>query len=296
VTPPTLRCAGARVGGLLRQAGQRLRDAGLATARQDAELLLARVLSTSRLAIQVEPDREIDPVALAGFERLLARRAGHEPLQYLLGVEEFMGLRIRVGPGVFIPRPETELLVERALACLPGTPGLVALDLCAGAGGVACAMAARRRDLFVWAVERSPRAARFARTNVDDLGLAARVHLLEGDLFTPLTGLDLAGRCDAVVANPPYLARPTLATLPPEVRDWEPAPALDGGPDGLAVVARILAEAPRFARPGGRVLLEIGHDQAERLRRRLAADPRYERPVFHRDLAGHERVLEAGVR
>jgi release factor glutamine methyltransferase len=295
VTSPTLGRAGARVGGLLREAGQRLRDAGIATARQDAELLLAQALGTTRLVLQIDADREIKPAALAGFERLLARRAGHEPLQYLLGVEEFMGLRIAVGPGVFIPRPETEVLVERALAGLSGTGG-PALDLCAGSGVVACALAARRPDLAVWAVERSPRAARFARANVDDLGLADRVRVLEGDLFAPLTGLDLGGRCDVVVANPPYLARPTLAALPAEVRDWEPASALDGGPDGLAVVARILAEAPRFVRPGGRVLLEIGHDQAARLRGRLAADPRYARPVVHRDLAGHERVLEVGVR
>jgi release factor glutamine methyltransferase len=295
VTPLALCRAGARVGGLLREAEQRLRDAGIATARQDAELLLARVLGTRRVTLQIEPDRAIPPVALAGFEGLLARRAGHEPLQYLLGVEEFMGLRIAVGHGVFIPRPETELLVERALAALPDAPG-VALDLCAGSGVVACTLAARRRDLTVWAVELAPLAARFARANVDDLGLAGRVHVLEGDLFLSLAGLDLAGRADVVVANPPYLARPTLAALPAEVHDWEPALALDGGPDGLAVVSRILDGAPGFARPGGRVLLEIGHDQAERLRARLAGDPRYGPPRFCRDLLGYERVLDVEVR
>jgi len=293
VTPPTLCRAGARVGGLLREAERRLRDASIATARQDAELLLARVLGTTRLALHVEPDREIEPSALAGFQALLARRAGHEPLQYLLGAEEFLGLRIAVGPGVFIPRPETEVLVERALAVLPEAPG-VALDLCAGSGVVACALAARRPDLTVWAVELSPLAARFARANVEGLGLAGRVHVLEGDLFAPLA--DLAERCDLVVANPPYLARPTLAALPAEVRDWEPAPALDGGPDGLAVATRILDEAPGFTPPGGRVLLEIGHDQAERLRARLSSDPRYRPPGFHRDLAGYERVLDVEVR
>jgi release factor glutamine methyltransferase len=295
VTAPTLCRAGARVGGLLREAERRLRDASIATARQDAELLLARVLGTTRLALHVEPDREIEPSAIAGFEALLARRAGHEPLQYLLGAEEFLGLRIAVGPGVFIPRPETELLVERALAVLPKTPG-VALDLCAGSGVVACALAARRPDLTVWAIELSPVAARFARANVECLGLAGRVRVLEGDLFAPLARLDLARRCDLVVANPPYLARPTLATLPAEVREWEPAPALDGGPDGLAVATRILDEAPGFTRPGGRVLLEIGHDQAGRLRDRLSAEPRYRPPGFHRDLAGYERVLDVEVR
>jgi release factor glutamine methyltransferase len=124
--------------------------------------------------------------------------------------------------------------------------------------------------------------------------VAGRVHVVEGDLFEPVP--QLAGAVDLVVANPPYIARPAVAGLPQEVRDWEPALALDGGPDGLAVIQRILAGAPRFARPGGAVLLEIGHDHAERLRVHLAGDPRYDAPVFHRDLLGYERVLEVTCR
>ncbi len=295
MTRPALHLVGATVGGVLREAGHRLREAGIATARQDAELLLAGVLDTPRLALYLEPERGIEPAAVARFEALVARRAGHEPLQYLLGVEDFRGLRIAVGPGVFIPRPETELLVERALA--GGVDGRgVALDLCAGSGVVACALAARRPGLTVWAVELSSEAARFARVNVKRLGLADRVTVLEGDLFAPLAGLGLSRHCDLVVANPPYLARPALAALPAEVRDWEPTQALDGGPDGLAVATRILSEAPGFARAGGRVLLEVGDDHADRLRVRLAADPRYGAPVFHRDLRGCERVLEVPVR
>ncbi|MBI4012094.1 MAG: peptide chain release factor N(5)-glutamine methyltransferase [Candidatus Rokubacteria bacterium] len=286
---------GARVGAVLREAAGRLRDAGIATARQDAELLLARVLDATRLALHLAPAREVEPAALARFERLLARRAGHEPLQYVLGEDEFLGLRIEVGPGVFIPRPETELLVERALAGCPDGP-VLALDLCAGSGVVACVLAARRPRLVVRAVELSPEAAGWARANVTRLGLADRVTVLEGDLFGPLGGLELAGRADLVVANPPYLAHPTLPALPEEVRGWEPALALDGGPDGSTVIERILAEAPRFARPKGRLLLEIGHDHAGALRERLAADDRYGPPVFYRDLLGYERVLEVEVR
>src|SRR5262249_6388792 len=158
VIRPAVAPRGASVGAALRSAVSRLREAGLATARQDAELLLARVLDTSRLALYLEPGRAIDPAAAARFEALVARRAGHEPLQYLVGAEEFRGLQIAVGPGVFILRPETELLVERALAALPAGPG-AAIDLCAGSGVVACALAARRPDLAVWAVELSPEAA-----------------------------------------------------------------------------------------------------------------------------------------
>lgn len=285
----------ARIGMVLRKAARRLREAGIATARQDAELLLAHVLATTRLTLHLAPERLVEPAALESFEALLARRAAHEPLQFLLGAEEFLGLAIAVGPGVFVPRPETELLAERALAALPDGPAL-ALDLCTGSGAVACALAARRPDLRVWAVELSPTAAGWARANVDRLGLTGRVTVREGDLFDALAGLDLAGRVHLVVANPPYLPGPTLDGLPVEVRDWEPALALDGGSDGLAVIARVLAAAPRFARPGGRLLLEIGHDHAAPLRARLVEDVRYGPPVFHRDFLGYERVLDVAVR
>jgi release factor glutamine methyltransferase len=283
------RVAAPRVSQVLRDAVARLRAAGIATARQDAELLLARVLGTTRLALHLEPARQVGPDALGALEALLARRAGHEPLQYVLGSEAFAGVTLTVGPGVFVPRPETELLVERAVTVCPEGPALV-LDLCTGSGAVACALAVRRPRCTVWAVELSPVAARWARANVETVGVAGRVRVVEGDLFGPLA--HLAGRADLVVANPPYIADGALPGLPGEVRDWEPALALAGGPDGLAVIHRILADAPRFVRAGGAVLLEIGHDHADRLRAHLTADSRYDAPVFHRDLLGYERVLE----
>jgi release factor glutamine methyltransferase len=283
-----------RVGSVLRDAVDRLRAAGIATAAQDGELLLAHVLETTRLDLHLAPGREMPAEEHAHLEALLARRTAHEPLQYILGREEFASLRLAVGRGVFIPRPETELLVARAVARCPRGPAVL-LDLCTGSGAVACAIAARRPDLVVWAVDADPAAAECARANVGRLGLADRVRVLEGDLFAPLARHGRAAAADLILANPPYIARPALASLPAEVREWEPAQALDGGPDGLAVIARLLDGAPAVARPGAAVLLEIGHDHADRLRPRLAGDPRYGTPVFHRDLSGYERVLEASV-
>jgi release factor glutamine methyltransferase len=285
--------APARVGAILQEAIARLRAAGVATASPDAELLLARVLETTRLALHLEPTRRLSTDAMARFEALLIRRLGHEPLQYVLGVEEFAGIRLAVGPGVFIPRPETELLVERAVARSPEAARIA--DLCTGSGAVACAIAARRTAARVWAVELSPEAAAWARTNVDALGLADRVRVLQGDLFAPLAAEGLEGRLDLLVANPPYIARPAFAALPAEVRDWEPSRALDGGVEGLAVIERILDQAPAFVRPGGAVLLEIGHDHAERLRQRLAGDRWYGPVAFHRDFLDCERLLEVEV-
>jgi len=285
-----------RVGSVLREAVARLGAAGIATARQDAELLLARVLGTTRLALHLGPQEKLSTSTLPRFEALVARRAGHEPLQYILGEAEFCGLRIAVGPGVFIPRPETELLVERALATAPTGTGL-AVDVGAGSGAVACALAARHAGLSVWAVERSLAALAWARQNVRQLGLAARVTLLEGDLFAPLAQLGstggLAGRCDLVLANPPYIARPDLLELPDEVRLWEPLAALDGGSDGTEVTRRILDDAPDFLRRDGVLLVEIGRDQAALIGARLATDVRYARFDVHRDFIGRERVLEA---
>ena len=253
---------------LLSSATAALRSAGIATARQDAEILTARALGTTRLALSLEPSLTVDPARGDALRTLVARRARQEPLQYLLGEVEFAGLTLGVGPGAFVPRPETEMLVEQALA-------------------------ARRGDLVVWAVEREPTAAAWARANVARLGLDARVTVLEGDLFAPLRGRGLAGRCDVVAANPPFLAESVLATLPAEVRDWEPRAALDGGPDGTAVVGRLLEEAPDWLRPGGTLVVEIGEDQGAWVRARIAGDPRYATGIVHRDFRGCERSLEA---
>ena len=284
-----------RVGVWLRETADRLRAAGLATAHQDAEILCGQVLDVSRLALHLHPEHEMGADHRARLDALVERRLGHEPLQYILGEESFRGLTLAVGPGVFIPRPETELLVQRALAACPAGPA-VAVDLCTGSGAVACGLAAGRPALSVWAVDLSPLAVACARANVVRLGLGGRVRVLEGDLTTPLADPDLGGglvgRVDLVVANPPYIARPALAELPAEVRVFEPALALDGGSAGLVVVTRILDEAPTWLRPGGRLLIEIGHAHAGALRRRLAGDARYGTPTFTRDLLGHERILD----
>jgi len=289
----------------LAEATAALEAAGIPTARPDAEYLAARVLGTTRLALHVEPRRPLHGPARATLRDLVARRARQEPLQYLLGEAEFAGLTLQVGPGVFVPRPETEALVGRARAALDAgrgggapagdgsTPAPVVIDLCTGSAAVACALAAGGGGLAVWAVEREPAAAAWGRANVARLGLGAWVRVVEGDLFTPLQGRGLAGRCDVVAANPPYLAESILATLPSEVRDWEPRAALDGGPGGTRVVAEILAEAPRWLRSGGTLLVEIAEDQGAWARARVADDPRYEGGTVDPDFRGCERLLEA---
>jgi release factor glutamine methyltransferase len=293
---PLAASSGARVvptvASVLHAAAGRLREAGIATARQDADALLARALGSTRLGLYTTGHAPVPGDVLVVFEGLVARRTRHEPLQYVLGEAEFCGLALTVGPGVFIPRPETEELMDRALALGPTTAATV-LDLCTGSGALACALAVRRPDWRVWAVEQAREAAAWAHVNVRRLGLGGRVQVLEGDLWVPLAGRVRPGAVDLVVANPPYLAAPLLPSLPAEVREWEPRDALDGGVDGLVVIRRLLREGPVWLRPGGVMFVEIGEEHGPAVTALVGADPRYAAAQVHRDFRGQDRILEA---
>ena len=249
--------------GLLAEGARRLAEAGLPTARQDAEWLLAAVLGRERFALYLEPDRAVVEAAGGRFRALVARRADHEPLQHLLGYEDFRGLRLRVTPDVLIPRPETEGLVEWALELLNASssdgPPLLA-DIGTGSGAIACALAAACPDARVVATDISPAALAVAEGNVRALGLGGRVRVIAGDLLEPLAAEPAA--LDMIVANAPYLPSGILPSLPREVFAFEPRQALDGGPDGMEVIRRLLTAAPAALRPGGRLVLEIGEEQA----------------------------------
>ena len=274
---------------LLAEGIRRLTLAGLECARQDALHLMASTLETDRLAVYVEPRRSVDERAAARFMALVDRRAGHEPIQHILGFEEFRGLKIAVTPDVLIPRPETEGLVERALELLAECPRALVADIGTGSGAIACALAASRPDLEVLAVDQSLGALAVASENVRALGLASRVRLLAGDLLDPLASLD--GSLDMVIANPPYCPSGVIPTLPVEVERFEPRLALDGGPDGMRVLRRIIAEAPRFLRPGAWLLMEIGEEQAGPLASLMAAEG-FSRIGARRDLRDVERYIE----
>jgi len=279
----------ATIGSLLAEGTARFAAAGLACAPQDARRLLGAVLGIDELALYLEPQRPVDAEATARFHAVVERRATHEPVQHLLGYEEFRGLRIVVTPDVLIPRPETEGLVERALELLADRAGAIVADIGTGSGAIACALASARADLEVLAVDRSLGALSVASENVRGLGLAARVRLLAGDLFGPLGSL--GGSLDMIVANPPYLPSGIIPTLPVEVERFEPHLALDGGPDGLRVLRRLVAEAPRFLRPGAWLVTEIGEEQAGPLASLMAAEG-FSRIGARRDLRGVERYIE----
>jgi len=259
---------------------------GIGTPELDAEVLLGFVLRVSREVLLAQADRLVDVSHRRRYRRLVARRAGHVPVAYLTSVREFYGLPIRVTPHVLIPRPETELLVERALAYLRTHPTTQeVIDLGTGSGAVAAAIAAAAPAARVQAIDRDPAALRVARRNALTLGLTKRIRFRCADL---LVG---AGRADLIAANLPYLSAARRRKLPPEVRR-EPRSALDGGPDGLSVIRRALAQAPHTLRSPGCLLLECDPGQAARLRRLAQRTWPNAAVSVIPDLAGRARVVE----
>lgn len=232
-----------------------LSAAGIDTARVDAEWLLADALGLPRLALHLEAARRLDAAEHARFESAVRRRARREPLQRILGWDEFDGLRLAVPAGVLIPRPETEMLAAWAAEMLPARcppTHPLAIDLGTGSGCIACALATRRPAARVVAIDRSETAARVARDNVRALGLDERVVVIAGDLLSAVTGFTV----DLVVSNPPYLPTALIDGLPAEVREHDPRLALDGGPDGLAVIRDVVPAARRRLRAGGVLVME----------------------------------------
>ncbi len=252
----------------------------VASARLDAEVLLAHVLGTTRVGLYTGFDKPLQEAELAAYRDLVRRRLAGEPVAYLVGRQEFWSLPLRVDARVLIPRRDTETLVEVALRRAPAA-GRIA-DVATGSGAVALALAKERPAATVVATDVSEDALAVARANAEALGLAVR--FVAGDLLAPLAG----DTFDLVVGNPPYVRSGDIAGLAPEVRR-EPRAALDGGPDGLALVRRLVAAAPAALVPGGVLALEHGFDQGEAVRALFAAAGLADVETA-RDLGGNERV------
>jgi release factor glutamine methyltransferase len=259
---------------------------GVDAPRLTGELLLAHALRCDRVRLYLDFDKPLGEAELATYRELVKRRADGEPTAYLVGKREFWGHPFRVTPAVLVPRPETELLVEAALSRLPSAGS--ALDLCTGSGAIGISLALERPGARVVATDVSPDALAVARENAAALGAA--VELREGDLFAPLAA---GQRFDLIASNPPYVPSGELPGLSREVRR-EPTLALDGGPDGLALLRRIVAEAPRWLAPGGALLLEMHESHAERLPA-LCRAAGFATAEAHRDLAGLWRFVVAAL-
>lgn len=271
-----------------------LGDKGDEHPRRSAEWILSAATGLTRTEIYAYHDRPLTPAERIEVREALKGRANGLPLQYLSGEMPFRRIVLKVERGVFIPRPETEVLVEEGLEFLAkeGVADPVVLDLCTGSGCIACSVAREHSDARVWAVDLSPDAVRVATANAERLGVGDRVTVLLGDLTGPLPP-ELKGQVDLILANPPYVPTADMAALPREILDYEPPLALDGGDDGLAVADRIVSEAVQWLRPGGLLAMELDENKVQDAARTM--DIWLDGSRIRSDLTGRDRFA-VGVR
>jgi release factor glutamine methyltransferase len=256
----------------------------------DARLLLEAAAPVSRADILADPHRSLDPDAEARLAGFVERRARREPVSLILGRKGFWTLMLGVAPGVLTPRPETETILDVVLPLFPPERAFSFLDLGVGSGAIALSILAERPNARGLGIDVSEDALAVARDNAANLGLSGRLALLRGDWTA---GLDAAS-FDLVVSNPPYIATAEIETLAPEVRDHDPRPALDGGPDGLDAYRRLAPEILHVLKPGGRFAVEIGASQSKAVEALFTGAGAGE-IVTHEDLAGRDRVV-AGLK
>ena len=291
----------------LRRASQALAQAASEEAALEAELLLVHTLATDRTHLYQRLSDDLSPGAADAFDALLQRRLAHEPVPYILGRKEFFGLEFEVTPAAIIPRPETETLVELVLAfCASRRSGgpLRIADVGVGCGAIAVSLAVSLPQAEVIAVDLSAEALALARRNAERHGVAERIDFRQGDLLAPLaahpepkSGVSRASSptVDAIAANLPYVRTADFEAGPPEIREHEPRLGLEGGPDGLRLVERLLRDAPGHLKPGGALFAEIGEEQGEAalgLARACFPEARIE---IERDLSALDRVLVVGT-
>jgi len=277
---------------LLREAAASLSAAGVGEYMFEAELLMAEALGMNRAGVIARLKDTPDADAVDRFHKLVARRAGREPLQYITGRQEFYGHTFHVAPGVLVPRPETEIIVEVGIAFIKETGGRTAADIGTGSGCIAISLAAGLPEAVIYAIDSSDAALKIAAENAGQNGVAGRVRFLRGDLFGPLAEAGLTGGLDLIVSNPPYIPSVDIQGLQAEV-GFEPLQALDGGQDGLDIVREIIRQAPEYLKPGGGLLIETGFGQAGAVRDIVEALSGLEFIKYIQDFAGIERVLVA---
>jgi len=254
--------------------------------RLQVELLLAHVLGWKRIDLYTRFDHVVPPDKLAEFKQLILQRTEHVPIQYILGTCEFHSLEFKVTPAVLIPRPETEVVVDALIARAKDKPGATVLDVGTGSGCIAIAAAKHLPAAELWAVDISADALQVAAENAKRHEVDSRIRFIQGDLFEPVSGLTF----DFIVSNPPYVSEAEWPGLMPEVRDYEPRQALLAGPDGLDACRRIIPAGKAYLAPAGKMILEMGAGQADRIRQ-IAAESGLHVDEVILDDAKIERVI-----
>jgi release factor glutamine methyltransferase len=264
--------------------------------RLSAEILLAHQLKLSRVKLYLNFDQPLHDKEIEGYRLLIKRRLNREPIQYITGVQEFWSLDFTVGPQVMVPRPETELLVEHTLALCRGervAEGACARihDLGTGCGAIAVAIARELEGVALWASDISQEALDMARRNAKRHGVEGRIEFLLSNLWQGFPSQ--APTFDIIVSNPPYIDSEAFPKLPPEVRNYEPKQALDGGEEGMFYIRNIIEEAPRRLKPGGWILLEMDPEQTPKALELMEENRNYGEKVRVKDYSHYHRVVMA---
>ncbi len=281
---------------LLQRTAEFLESKGIPAGRLNAEVLLAHAFETDRLGLYLRYDTEVPQEVLARFRALIQRRIRREPLQYITGVQEFWSLPFRVKNTTLIPRPESEHVIEVALRYVPTITlhegdRLRVLDLGTGCGNLAVALCKELPSAWIVATDLSGQALAVAMENATRLVGDRKVSFVQADLFEAFH--PQCARFHMILANPPYVPTAELARLEPEVRDHEPRIALDGGPNGMDILNRIISHAPDFLCAGGYLIAEIGSEQGPLVVEEVSKTGRYARWEIYRDFAASQRVLVA---
>jgi release factor glutamine methyltransferase len=266
-----------------------LKEQGSESPRLEAEVLLAHACGWQRIQLYTHFEDVLSPEVRAKMRELVKRRGAREPVAYLVGFREFFSLRFEVGPGVFIPRPETETLVLESLEILKSTasPPQV-LDLCCGSGAIGVSIAVNAPSTSVTSIDQNDAPVEFTKKNAARHGVADRVSVLQGDLFSPLS---TDSRFDVIACNPPYVTTAEIERLDVDVKSYEPHAALDGGPDGLDILRRVAAESSRRLKPAGWILFELSPEQGDAAQQ-ILREVGLQSVASVKDLSGSVRVVK----
>jgi release factor glutamine methyltransferase len=277
-----------RIEEILKAASEILAKSGIDDAPRQAASLLGLALDKDRAFLIAHPEYELNAGEQTRFEEYLSRRAAREPLQYIRGTQEFYRLEFDVAPGVLIPRPETEILVETAIQLLKDETGPRLCEVGVGTGCISISVLHEVRQAFATGLDISDAALELTRKNAFKHGVSERLNLARSDIFGALA----SEKFDLIVSNPPYISKAEYDGLQPEVRDFEPAAALTDGGTGLSIIEKIVLEAPKYLRPGGFLLMEIGFGQSEKAAQ-MFTSPRWPSFEILPDLQSIPRIVKA---
>jgi release factor glutamine methyltransferase len=289
--PVDRRAAPCTLGFFMEDVQRQLEAGGIETADREARWLIEHALGLNRSSQLVDRARPVEATAVTTLNALVARRIAREPLQYILGTQEFCGLEFEVNPNVLIPRPETELLVQELIRRLPQSAQPTIIDIGTGSGCLAVTIARAVPSATIFATDLSGQALETAKRNARRHGVEANIVWLEGDLLAPIADACREGTVTAVVSNPPYIPESEWSGLQPEVGRYEPRMALVAGPRGTEVHERLLVGAAAFLVRGGFLVMELGQGQSAQLCSKIKTLPQYERAEVVPDEAGIDRII-----